>query len=87
LIRVTDENGFHEKVSIPSPRDILELRERLKVVSQSNNNGQPIGVGSEKLSRFGSLLVKTTCLYPMDIPDWRKAPKKKCDAPPDGQIN
>jgi hypothetical protein len=76
LIRVTNENGFCEKVSMPSPGDIWGLREGLKVVIQLNNNGQPVGVGSEKLSQFVSLLVKTTGLYPMDIPDWRTAPKE-----------
>jgi hypothetical protein len=72
LIQVTDKNEFREQVSMPSLGDISGLHEGLKVVFQLNNNGQPIGVGSEKLSPFGSLLVKT-----MAISDWRKAPKKK----------
>ena len=64
---------------MPSLGDIWGLREGLKVVIQLNNNGQPVGVGSEKLSQFGSLLVKTTGLCPMDISDWRKASKEKTD--------
>ena len=64
---------------MPSLGDIWGLREGLKVVIQLNNNGQPVGVGSEKLSRFGSLLVKTTGLCPMDISDQRKASKEKTD--------
>lgn len=44
------------------------------MVIQINNNGQAVGVGSEKLSRFGSLLIKTGNLCPMSYPDWRTAP-------------
>jgi hypothetical protein len=45
---------------MPSLGDIWGLRERLKMVIQLNNNGQPVGLGSEKLSRLGSLLEKIT---------------------------
>jgi hypothetical protein len=49
---------------MPSPGDIWGLHDGLQVVIQLNNNGQAIGVGSEKLARFGALLVKKWGLCP-----------------------
>jgi hypothetical protein len=49
---------------MPSPGDMWGLHDGLQVVIQLNNNGQAIGVGSEKLACFGALLVKKLGLCP-----------------------
>jgi hypothetical protein len=61
---------------MPSLGDIWGLREGLEVVIQLNNNGQPVGLGSEKLSQFGSLLVKITGL-PWTSQTKRRHPKRR----------
>ncbi|XP_062175320.1 uncharacterized protein LOC133880382 [Alnus glutinosa] len=55
------------------------LRDGLQVVIQLNNNGHAIRVGSEKLARFGALLVKIWGLCPMGYPNWRAVPDEKMD--------
>jgi len=64
---------------MPSLGDIRGLRDGLQVVIQLNNNGQAVGVDSEKLARFGAFLVKKWGLCPMGNLDWRTVPDEQTD--------
>lgn len=45
-------------MNIPRTRDIWALHDRLRVVIKLNDEGQPIGLGSENVHYFCALLMR-----------------------------
>lgn len=59
---ITDENGFCQQMGIPGPGNVWGLHGGLQVVIQMNDEGQPIGVGSEKFA----------CMLYIVLPSWEQ---------------